>query len=361
MSKLKLEKFNLTPPAFEWVEFKNERERIKYNTNKYRNMTVVESFNDAYGLGIYERSVHDDIVYCVEAGDYISLKILEVNKKGVIFDQGNIKEQIICNTNLYQYERFKTFIPKDAVTVKVLSKDNNKMVVDPISPMLDRFIADHSVNLEQQYNVRLPRPVTVSNLRLTRGGYVGSIRVPSISDFLGKDQYVEAFIPGSQIVLNIENDFTRWEGQTVTAFVTGYINKPNSLNKTFICSCKEWLKFQGNLNLIAMFKDYCEENESWKQTQATTFDGVITGICNTAKKCGVFVEIPSLKITGMVPVERDVINTFAKGSTVGIRIKDFDELKKYNSENGQLQHLEPYVIKDDILYKSNLKIVLDFC
>lgn len=361
MSKLKLEKFNITPPAFEWVVFKNERERIKFNTNKYRDMSVVEAFSDAYGLGLHNSVSEGDSVYCVEAGDYISLKIMEVTKKGVIFHQGNIKEQIICNTNLYQFERFKKFIPKDYITVKVMAKDNNKIVVDPIAPMLDDFITEHSTNLERQYNVRLPRPVTVSNLRLTRGGYVGSIKVQSVSDFLGKDQYVEAFIPGSQIVLNIENDFTRWEGQTVTAFVTGYINKPNSLNKTFICSCKEWIKFQGNLNLINMFKDYCEENDAWKQTQATTFDGVITGICNTAKKCGVFVEIPSLKITGMVPVDRAVINTYVKGSDVGIRIKDFDELKKFNSENGQLQHLEPYVIKEDILYKSNLKIVLDFC
>lgn len=359
MAKLKLEKFNTTPPAFEWVEFKNDRERIKFYSQKYRHCTIVDAFNDVYELGIKERSRHDDIVYQVEPGMYINLRILDVNKKGVVFDQGNIKERIHCNMNLYQYDRFKKFIPKDPITVKVISKDNNRVVVDPIAYWIDSFIADRSLNLEKQYNINRPYPVTVSNLKLTRGGYIGSIKVPSVSDFLGKDMFVEAFIPGSQIVLNIESDFEKWEGQSVTAFVTGYINKPNSVNKTFICSCKEWLKFQGNLNMISMFKNYCEENEDWKNILNTTYEGVTTGICNSTNKCGVFVEIPSLNITGMVPVERSEINKYQKGCLVDIRIKDFDELKKYNSEAGQLQHLEPFVIKDDLLLKSNLKIILE--
>lgn len=361
MSKLKLEKFNLTPPAFEWVEFKNERERIKFYTRKYQHCTVVDAFNDVYGLGIQERSRHDDIVYQVEPGMYINLRILEVNKKGVVFEQGNIKEQIHCNMNLYQYDRFKKFIPKEPITVKVISKDNNRMVVDPIAFWLDKFIADKSFNLEKQYNVTRPQPIKVQNLRLTKGGYIGSIRINSISDFLGKDMFVEAFIPGSQIVLNIEDDFTRWEGSTVTAFVTGYINKPGSTNKIFICSCKEWYKFQGNMNVIELFKDYCEETPRWKNVKETIYDGVITGICNTAKKCGVFVEIPDLYITGMVSVERSTINQYIKGTNVKVCIKDFDELKKFNSDTGQLQHIEPYIIKDNILLRSNLKLVLEFC
>lgn len=360
MSKLRLEKFNLVPPAFEWVEFKNERERIKFYTQKYKGMSVSDAFGCEYGFKPNKQNRSEE-VYSIEPGMYIDLRILDVNKKGVVFDQGNIKEQIHCNMNLYQYDRFKKFIPKEPVTVKVISKDNNRIVVDPIAYWLDSFIAERSTNLERQYDVTRPHPITVQNLRLTRGGYVGSVRIPSISDFLGKDMFVEAFIPGSQIVLNIEDDFTRWEGQSVTAFVTGYINKPGSVNKTFICSCKEYFKFQGNMNLINMFKAYCEENEEWKQIQDTVYEGVITGICNTAKKCGVFVEIPSLNITGMVPVERSVINTYIKGTDVGIKIKDFDELKKYNSETGQLVHLEPYTIKDNLLLKSNLKIVLEFC
>lgn len=359
MSKLKLEKFNIMPPAFEWFEFKNERERIKLYSQKYKNCTVIDAFNDVYGLGIQENARHDDNVYEVEPGMYIKLRILDVNKKGVVFDSGNVKEQIVCNMNLYQYDRFKQFIPKEPITVKVISKTNNKIVVDPIAYWLDSFIAEHSENLENQYNITMPKPVLVQNLHLTRGGYIGNIRVPKVSEFLGKDMFVEAFIPGSQIVLNIENDFEKWEGQSVTAFVMSYINKPNSVNKTFICSCKEWFKFQGNLNMISMFKDYCEENDNWKTIQATTYEGITTGICNSTNKCGVFVEIPSLNITGMVPVERTEINKYHKGERVDIRIKDFDELKKYNSETGQLVHVDPYVIKDGILQRSNLKIVLE--
>ena len=346
--------------VFEWPQFNTDAERIRYNTQRFKNVSIAEAFSISYGIDI-DTSKQDQIANEVKPGDIIKLTILSISKRGVVFDSSNFKEEIVCRTNLYQYERFRQFIPSQPVPAKVISKTQNSIEVDLIDPLLEDFIADRSTNLELQYNTKLPKPVLVHNLRLTRGGYFGAIKVSSVSDFTGKDSYVEAFIPGSQIVLNIENDFTKWEGKTVTAFVTGYINKPYSTNKIFVCSVKEWLRFNGHLNMIQMFKEYCEDTDKWREIQSTHFEGVITGICNTAKTCGAFIEIPSLNITGMIPCERDKVNTFTKikGKSVSIRIKDFDELKKYNEFADQMQHVEPYIIKNDILEKCNLKLVLE--
>jgi hypothetical protein len=53
-------------------------------------------------------------------------------------------------------------------------------------------------------------------LKLSNGGFIGKALVPAVSDFIGEPYYVDAFIPGSQIVLNIESDFSRWMVQQLT-------------------------------------------------------------------------------------------------------------------------------------------------
>ena len=62
----------------------------------------------------------------------------------------------------------------------------------------------------------------------------------------------------------------------------------------------------------------------------------------------------------MVPCERDIINTFTKNTKVNVKITDFDELKTYNKMVNQMQHIEPYIITDDILKQCNLRISLAF-
>lgn len=339
---------------FEWPKFSSDKERIKYNSEKFKNCSIAEAF----GL---EARPFDEEKFDYKSNDTIYLKIKEITKKTVIFDQGNIKDTIICNVNLYKYQKLRNFIPSNPIPCKIISVFGGKIIVDPFAAMIDEFIENKCSNIELQKNVKLPKPVTVHNLRLTHGGYIGGIVIPAISDLVGENVYFEAFIPGSQIVQNIEYDFSKWEGQSVTAFITNYIDKPNSQSKIFVCSVKEWINFQGQLNLISMFKHYCEDTPEWKEiVSSKQWEGIITGICNSSKKCGVFIEIPSLKITGMVPCERDIINTFAKNTKVNVMITDFDELKTYNKTVNQMQHIEPYIIKDDILKQCNLRISLAF-
>lgn len=352
-------------PGFEWPISTNEQQRILNTTAKFKDMTVEEAFVDTYGIrevfGTKKNMENFHAIECKELkpGDVVELKVIAINKKGVIFEQAAYKETIISTVNLYQYPNFKKFIPNEPIKVKVMSKDINKIYVDPLQPMIDEFI-EHIQNLvEIQANVKNPITTKVTGLHHMRAGYVGNIRIDNVSDFCGKDMYMQAFIPGSQITLNIESDFEKWDGKDVDTFVTNLAVKPGTTNVTIACSAKEYLRFLGNVNIIRMFGDYCEENDAWKNQTNVSYKGNITGVCRTQNKTGVFVEIPEIGVTGMVPVNRELITSYKPGPCA-VRITGFDEPMRFNKEVGQMQHIEPYKIENGILKKINIKCTLKF-
>lgn len=352
-------------PGFEWPTSSSDQRRIREATQALRGKTLAESFAAAYGIrevfGAKENVERLQAITCKELkpGDIVELRILAIDKKGVTFEQDAYKETIVSTVNLYQYPNFKKFIPKDPIKVKVMSKDLNKVYVDPLQPMVEDFVEKVQHLTAIQANVKNPITTKVTSLRHMRSGYIGNIRIDNVSDFCGKDMYMQAFIPGSQITLNIESDFEKWDGKDVETFITNLAVKPGTTNVTIACSAKEYLRFLGNINIIQMFKDYCEENKAWKKQVNEVREGNITGICKTQNKNGVFVEIPSMGITGMVPVPREELTQYKPGPCK-VKIVGFDELVRFNKEVGQMQHVEPWKIEDDILKKINVKCVLEF-
>ena len=91
------------------------------------------------------------------------------------------------------------------------------------------------------------------------------------------------------------------------------------------------------------------------------FDGTVTGIINSSKKCGVFVDIPELNITGMVQCKPSEIFNYKPGDELMVGIEGFEEETFYNKDVQQVQHLDPYIITEGCLEKCNLKPVLRFC
>lgn len=352
-------------PDFEWPACSSDNARIREATRALRGKTIAESFAAAYGIkevfGTKDNVERLQSLTCkdLKPGDVVELRILSINKKGVTFEQDDYKETIVSTVNLYQYPNFKKFIPKDPIKVKVMSKDLNKVYVDPLQPMVEEFIEKVKNTISIQANVKNPIVTKVTQLHHMRSGYIGNLRIDNVSDFCGKDMYMQAFIPGSQITLNIESNFEKWDGKDVEAFITNLAVKPGTTDITIACSVKEYLRFLGNLNIIQMFKDYCEENKAWKKQVNEVRDGNITGICKSQNKSGVFVEIPSMGITGMVPTPREEL-TKHKPGPCKVKITGFDELVRFNKEVGQMQHVEPWEIEEDILKKINVKCVLEF-
>lgn len=353
---------NKSSQEFVWPEFGSDRERIKYYSNKYKDSDIAAAFGDVYGMKL---STNEDIEATprkYSLGDIFSTTICSISKNNVVFNTMNVKQTVLCNTNLYKYEKFKHYLPMDKIEVEVVDVKKDRITVDPVSPLIDKWVRPIMKNPTIQHKISAPKTIKVKNLRLVSGGFIGKAEIddPVLTDFFGETYEMDAFIPGSQIVLNITDNFEQFNGQTVDTFVTNYIYNNTSSNPSLICSCKEYLKFQGDLNLIQRFKDWCEENDAWKTEQKIAYEGEVTGVINTSKKCGVFVEIPNLKVTGMVKAKPDELVNYKPHDKVFVRLIKFDEDVRMNEAADQMQHIAPYVIEDDILRKCNIKPVFEF-
>lgn len=354
-----------TLATFEWPEYASDKLRIKANSNKYKNVDVVDAFNDYYGLNMKVDNIANLIPQELNVGDTIKTRIVSISKGAVVFDVANLKTNVQSSINLHKYEKFKHFLPMDEITAIVTRKERDKVVIDPISPMVNEWLTPVLSDTASQKVIPTPenpqiQSIKVKNLQLTRGGFTGKAVVPNVSDFVGEDYTIDAFIPGSQIVLNIAENFEQFNGKTVDAMVVNYMKKPFQQGMSLVCSVKERLKFIGELNMIQLFNSWCEESELWKTNMNTVYEGEVTGVINTAKKCGVFVEIPELSITGMVQAKPNELVNYKRYSKVSVKLTGFDEEMFFNSDVNQLQHVMPYVITDGVLRECNLKPILQF-
>lgn len=343
--------------------YHNERERIKFNTAKYSDISIREAFEQNYGVSIKTLAEFAPVAK-VDINDFVELRVLNVTKDGVELDSTNLKMDVQFVNDLYRLPKFneqKNF-PINLIA-KVLNKKGNTIYVDPLASAYDTFIANYNeAGIKAQYNIKSPQTVTVRNLRLMRGGYIGNLVVPELSDVAGKDMTVECFIPGSQIVQNIEKDFDKWVGKSVEAFVTTIFDRKDLKKQDdvqIVCSRKSYLKHIGNINIIEMFKAYCEQNDKWRKITATTYKGTVTGVINTAKKCGVFVEIPQLSITTLINKPATELVNYKSGEEYDVKFTSFEE-PTYENEFGQIAHNAPYVVTNDVIEEVSVKPILEF-
>lgn len=347
--------------AFVWPEFCSDSKRIKAYSKRYKDLSIVEAFEAAYNVNIGPvKETVNATPGEVKVGDELMLNILSITKNHVEFDTGNYKAQITSNINLNKYRRFKNNIPIEPVKTLVMSVNKDKVVVDPIAPIVNDYLNPILSNKNVQKVIGNPMYVRVKNLQLTRGGFTGKAVLPNVSEFVGEDYTVDVFIPGSQIVLNITDNFEQFVGKEVDAFIINYMTKPGTNSLSLIASAKELIKFRGECKLIELFNSWCEESDLWKSFSVTPVEGRVTGVINSSKKCGVFVEIPSLNMTGLVPVDADKLVNYKADSVVNVMIAGFDEEKKYNPITKQLEHVDPYIIEDGCLVRCNIKPVLTF-
>lgn len=339
----------------EWPEFKTEKERIRAYSKRYANVSISEAM-----CGIKEETINipqlpvTPVVNGIykaritKHGDYVSVHGLSA------------KEQVICRNNLKRYTNMEMTDREIDVKVVAIDKLRQTITIDVLQPLFENWINSIMEDKTIQYNVKAPKIVSVSNLRLGNGGFIGKAEIQAISEFIGEPYYVDAFIPGSQIVLNIESDFNRWNGATVDTFVAGYTTRPDSVNQmSLICSRKALLNFSGNLTKIELYGDYCTQGKKWKSFTKSSFVGTVTGVINSSKKCGVFVELPLFNITGMINMEPERLVEFKAGDEVSVRITDFEQMLEYDPSTGNMIHQEPYKIENGCLKSCILKPVLE--
>lgn len=347
---------------FKWPEYKSERERIRLNTEKYSQNTITEAFEKEYQVRLNTLCAEaESTPRDLKIGDIINTSILDVSKRQVTFDTRSTKASLYSAVDLSKYNSFckdniYRRLPVNGVEAEVVDITKHGVKVDVLKPMIENYVKRFVNSPWLQKVLKAPIPITVTNLKLVRGGFLGKAILPNVSNFLGETYYVDAFIPGSQIVLNITDDFERFEGQTVNAFIVNYMQKPGSQREmSLVCSVKEYLKFQGERTMVNLFNQWCDESDYWKEFTRKIWGGVVTGVINSSKKCGVFIEIPSKHITGMLNVSpKDLVN-YKPGDQVMVRVAGFEEEMFYNFAVGQTQHVEPYKITSGCLEKCTLK------
>jgi ribosomal protein S1 len=352
---------------FYWPEFNSDSKRIKLCSKIYKDMTITEAFAEYYNLTLKQmpESVNQ-VPKDLRVGDIIPVRIRSIEKGRVVFDAGNIKTNIQSGVNLYRYEKLRHFLPMDELKATVTRVDKDKAVVDPLTPMISDWInpilKDPTIQkvIPNQETGAKATTIKVKDLQLTKGGFTGKAVLPNVSEFVGEDYTVDVFIPGSQIVLNITDNFEQFVGKEIDAFIINYMSKPGTNSLSLIASAKELIKFRGECKLIELFNAWCEESDVWTNFTSSAVEGRVTGVINSSKKCGVFVEIPSLSMTGLVPVEPELLVNYKTDSIVNVKITGFDEEKKYNAITKQLEHVEPYIIENDCLVRCNIKPVLTF-
>lgn len=360
-----------TPNNFEWPLWETDKARIKQNTLQFQNTPIEEAFNLIYGTTIHLSESISEVINNTptdaKVGDIISVKLLGVNKDNVVIGLGNVKENIVCRNNLYKYGKFRgNFEPVD-LKVKIVSVDKKQTVVDIMEPLYEQW-RNEVINYPQwQNNMDEDQSTVIKDLHLIKGGYICKVDIPVIHKFLGEPYYVDAFIPGSQIVLNIEKDFEKWEGKAVRGFVTNFMPSPsNPLKLVAVCSVKRYLQHIGNLNMYNLFCHYVEGQggtDFWKEFVKKPISGVVTGIINSSEKCGVFVEIPEYHMTGMILMKSNEIVKYAPKTQILVNMIGFNLPSYYNDVMEQVQHYSPYILdtnnKDQrIMVKCDLKPIL---
>ena len=331
--------------AFEWPQFKNEKERIKHYSALYKNQSITDAFDSVYKTKTVVLSPEIPKDYVV--GDVIKLKITSITKGDAHVESNSFKIPVRIKDNL---SKWKAPLPFE-VDGKVVQIKPNELVVDVMGHQVQSAIPNILKTLDNQKKIDGFTKYIVKNLKLTRGGFLGDLVLPELDIMEGYT--VPAFIPGSQIVLNKTDNFEKHVGTDVIVHISSL-----SPHGNVICSCKEYLQHLGNLNLIKIFNAWCDQEQEWKDISSKVYKGRVTGIVNNAHKRGVYVEIPEENLTAMISHEHP--EQYEAGMIVNVSITDIQEQTTFNKDAQQRQRVEPFVIEDGILKSITIKPVFSF-
>lgn len=356
MNKIKLQ-WSEPTSDFEWPLWKRERDRINHNTFKFRHVSIAEAF----GLPNYiENEEINEVPSTPKVGAIIMLKIKSVGKNGVVFDPGTYKCNFLAKNNLHKYKKFQEFIPTSKIPCEVISVKKDLVCVDILRALASESISEKIRNpwIQNKLNSEEIRPYEVRNIVPNKGGFVGDLLIPEISEWVGEDFTFRCFIPKSHSALNILKNFDETKFHSAKAFIINQVGELNQNIPSIVVSVKAYLEHLGNLNLLEIYKMWCDDSEQWKEFSERVFDGIVTGVINSSKVCGVFVEISELHITGMVKTEPDKLVEYASGSAIKVKFHGIELPTKFNPITKQTTHEMPFKISDGCLEHFAIKPTL---
>lgn len=331
--------------------FNNEKERIRYMSNNYKEFGIAESFKKYYDLEeIDTKSETLNAVPEFEIGNCYIATVKEISKHGIIFDVPGIKDEVMCKENFSScIESVQNYLltHDNRLIFEVREYNRGKYVVSVLNGMykLWKHAVDDAIYKKNAIEVHIDS--------LTKGGYLCHTNISTLTELTGKNYTHNVFIPGSAIVLNIESDFERWIDQDVYVIPQKFVEFKKNLREGYIenslvASRKLLLQLKGNINLFEIYNRHLLTKSENFKSDPEHLTGHVTGIINSGKKTGVFVELDDMYITGLMPVDKmDIIN-----------FKPGDEVIVYPAEFEVKEGCEPFVTnkKGDII-KCNTRII----
>lgn len=303
--------------------FATERERIKYMSKTYGNMNVADAFSKFYDVDINPENSKDvNRVTKIELGACYWGKVDSITKQGISFSIPGVKDEIVSKENFSDcMDNVQNWLLTHDNTLRfeVREKRNGVYYVSVMNGFY-KLWTDAVERATKRFEV-----IDVHIDSLTKGGYLGNTVIQPLYELTGKKYTSSVFIPGSNIVLNIERDFERWVGQDVQIIPQKFAKFSQfgmPVENSIIGSRKLVLQITGNNNLYDMYnRDKLVEHMGGKKE---VFAGTVTGIINSANKTGIFVELNNKFITGLMPIDAMDLVNYKPGDQIDVKVKEFE-------------------------------------
>ena len=311
--------------------FNNDKERLKYMKKAYGDIkSLAKSFSIFYGIEISpevktNKSINN--VQIIELGNVYSGTVKSFGKNGITFEVPGVKDEIIskenfndCATSINNYLSQHN----NKLLFEVREHHDNKYVVSVIGAYYKQWVntINKAIQYEQGINVHIDSNVN--------GGFVCHTDITPLCQLTGKTYTHSVFIPGSHIVLNIENDFKKWVGQDVVIIPQKFVEfrrdyKTGLIENSLVGSRKKVLQILGMNNIHEIYSKWilAESDERVKYVPET-YEGVVTGILNSNNKTGVFVELVDKFITGFMPIDSMDLLDYHPGDPIKVKIHEFE-------------------------------------
>ena len=340
----------------------SDYDRIKYVSKAYAHMNIAKAMSVYYGIDLSNETKNSPTVnnvVTIELGQVYVGEVESFNKTSMTFTIPGVKEELYSNENFTACaDAIEEYLLKhdNKIAFEVREKKDNRYYVSVIQGYYKIWSSKIMKNIEKM------QPIKVHIDELVRGGYICHTDLDELNNLTGRHYTHSVFIPGSHIVLNIEHDFEKWIGQDVDIIPQKFVDfqtvgygANKLIEKSLVGSRKLVLQNVGNKNLYDMYNDSQMKMklvESGKNVniEDVVYDGTVTGIINSSKKTGAFIEIDSMYITGLMPTDSMDIFNYKPGDHVRVKIKEFEV------QDGK----DPFVVnKKGIVIKCNTRPVFE--
>ena len=310
--------------------FTNDKDRIKFNSRAFATMSIAKAFAKTYGIELSEDTKKDkamNTVTNIEVGQLYLGEVKEFDKNVLTFTIPGVKEELICKENFNScIDAIRNYLMthNNQLMFEVREKKDNTYIVS-VSNGYFRYWMHQIEN-----DIQKETPISVHIDEVVKGGFIAHVNIDPLVDLTGKEYVNSVFIPGSQIVLNIEKDFDKWVNQDIDIIPQKVVDfkrdyATGCIEKSIVGSRKRLLQLDGYQNLYDLWLKERLAKKNYNVTyERPVLDGHVTGIINSAKKQGVFIELDGLNITGLMPTDPNKLLDFHPGDPINVKIKEFE-------------------------------------